>query len=758
MKRKKALSILIAAAMALSATGCGGGSSANNTAVEMRVQRQVGTVSLSNEKGESVTLLEKMRLNAGHNLNTAKESLVTVSMDETRILTLGEEGEASVKQDGNTLRFEVTKGTALVGLTEELKDDQAVEVRSGNMICGFRGTYVEYADKNNIKVPNNKTKTILVLESKKPNGVEVKALDANGNEAEKINVGAGEKVVLKIDNPPASQGQSQSRVSVDLSGSGTQGVLEKSKCNLEDFSATTLNAIPQQEGLIKSVSETFGLQESDTKELVSLFSQTGTNDGDSGASLPLFGEQAQAMENAAKATKDTTGSETKAEIAVLKGTRDVMNEAVKKGLSDADMASVTENANEQMNGIAKAAKDAGAQGDGLAEIAKVASGQIVEAAGAGIDGGLAAGDVNGLINASGDGLSRIFTAGGTGGLQATSFDSQRALNLINEEVSRQKSVIDSLKEGLRERVGGTDRGTNNAQLTIDQLRNTPALQPVVNPANVQPTPAPTPAPAVEPEPEPTPEPVAAVDDDDDDDDSYYYSSSSSSSSSSQLAVTTYGIRVRRNLIYNGQIVTSNGVLLPGSISRNVATYNIQGAIKQEDESYEAAAGANVTISINKPSSVNLPRLKAFSGSNPLYPFIENGVKYTVAGGPGVEPSEAAITITMPASEVIAEVDLVINDRTVYLAQSTAEVFTTYDASTGELSGAVTHGVQNEALASGALTYYIKTVRSSAVRCYTIEENSNNVTPIEATKVDNDGYIWKIETNKPVLWINPQPRN
>lgn len=52
----------------------------------------------------------------------------------------------------------------------------------------------------------------MVLESKKENGVEVKALDANGNEAEKINVGAGEKVVLKIDNPPASQGQSQSRV------------------------------------------------------------------------------------------------------------------------------------------------------------------------------------------------------------------------------------------------------------------------------------------------------------------------------------------------------------------------------------------------------------------------------------------------------------------------------------------------------------------------------------------------------------------
>ena len=68
MKRKKALSILLATALMASAAGCGGGGggdASSATAVEMRVQRQVGTVSLTNDKGENVTLLEKMRLNAG---------------------------------------------------------------------------------------------------------------------------------------------------------------------------------------------------------------------------------------------------------------------------------------------------------------------------------------------------------------------------------------------------------------------------------------------------------------------------------------------------------------------------------------------------------------------------------------------------------------------------------------------------------------------------------------------------------------------
>ena len=146
MKRRKALSILLAAALTTAAAGCsggGGGDASSTTAVEMRVQRQVGTVSLTNDKGESVTLMEKMRLNAGHNLDTAKESFVMVSFDETKVLTLEENGSASVVQKGNTLQFDVKKGRALVNLTEQLKDGQSAEVRSGNMVCGMTGTAVE---------------------------------------------------------------------------------------------------------------------------------------------------------------------------------------------------------------------------------------------------------------------------------------------------------------------------------------------------------------------------------------------------------------------------------------------------------------------------------------------------------------------------------------------------------------------------------------------------------------------------------------
>ena len=225
MKSKKALSILLAAALTTASAGCGGGGggdASSATAVEMRVQRQVGTVALSNDKGESVTLMEQMRLNAGHKLDTAKESLVAVSMDQTKLMTLEENGEASVAQNGGTLKFEVKKGNAFVSLTEELKDGQAVEVRSGNMICGMRGTSVQSGTNSNGEPQ------VLVAESKDPNGVEITVVDGTGKELAKDNVLPGQKVVLKSQTPSTASGEAGSSAASTASG----GLLQKTDCNL----------------------------------------------------------------------------------------------------------------------------------------------------------------------------------------------------------------------------------------------------------------------------------------------------------------------------------------------------------------------------------------------------------------------------------------------------------------------------------------------------------------------------------------------
>lgn len=658
MKRKKALSILLAAALVASAAGCGGGGgdASSTTAVEMRVQRQVGTVTLSNEKGENVTLIEKMRLNAGHNLDTAKESFVAVSMDETKMLTLEENGGASVVQKGGTLQFEVKKGNALVSLTEELKDGQAVEVRSGNMICGIRGTTLQSGK------DENGDDTVLVAETGRTDGVEVRAVDNDGKEIAKVNAQPGQRVTYKHDNLPGLPGQTGSGAASGgsaASQSGSGSVLETSDCSLEDFTSTSLISMAQNPNVLEKVSNQLGIQVNDAKELASLLSQSGSaGDGSQDAPLPLFGDQAQIMQDAAKATKETTGKEMQAELAILRGTRNVMDAAKAQGLSGTDMANVAKNANEQMNGLAKAAINAGAQGDNLAELAKVTSGQILEVAGVAIEGGLSAGDINGLTNASGEGFSRIFTSGGTGGLQAANYDAQRALNQIKAEVSRQQSSTDSLRQLLRERSG--DAGARNNEQAMAMLRNGLSGQNAANggnAANVTPVPAPTPTPAPTSENE---TPPASNDDDDDDDD--YYVQPTQPTQPTQPAVTTYAINKKIVLFYRGEDV---GGLQ--NVKSQLVSINYAGATGDR-----AVAGSNVTIAVNEKNGVNVIGLQAGQGDNTLYPrlYYEQeeepiGLWRENASGQKEYAEVKSINITMPAGDITATASIEVSDRVVY---------------------------------------------------------------------------------------------
>ena len=66
-------------------------------------------------------------------------------------------------------------------------------------------------------------------------------------------------------------------------------------------------------------------------------------------------------------------------------------------------------------------------------------------------------------------MSRIITSGSTGGLQAANFDTQRVLNQINAEVSRQQSSMDSLRQLLQEISG--DAGARNNEQAKPIIRN-----------------------------------------------------------------------------------------------------------------------------------------------------------------------------------------------------------------------------------------------------------------------------------------------
>ena len=194
------------------------------------------------------------------------------------------------------------------------------------------------------------------------------------------------------------------------------------------------------------------------------------------------------MQDAAKATKETTGKEMQAELAILNGTRNVMDAAKAQGLSNADMANVAKNANEQMNSIAKAAINAGAQGDALGQLAKTTSDHLAEVADTGIKGGLAPEDIIRLTGASGESLNRVVsgisrvTNGTT--VPSGSYES------VHAEISRQRAQIEALRQGVSADAGRRRALTEQA---YENMRNMPTPTSTPTPA---PTPTPTPTPDI----------------------------------------------------------------------------------------------------------------------------------------------------------------------------------------------------------------------------------------------------------------------
>ena len=110
------------------------------TAVTMRIQRLVGTVNLMGENGKEQTIREKMRLGAGQTVTTAGESLIMVSLDDTKLLTMEETSRADIKARGKKLEFDLIEGNLFFNVTEKLKDNESFDVTTSTMICGIRGT------------------------------------------------------------------------------------------------------------------------------------------------------------------------------------------------------------------------------------------------------------------------------------------------------------------------------------------------------------------------------------------------------------------------------------------------------------------------------------------------------------------------------------------------------------------------------------------------------------------------------------------
>ena len=109
------------------------------SATTMRVIRYEGTVNLKDD-GVLKTLRENLRLNSGNEINTEAQSLVSISLDETKVVTVDELSSADFSQSGKNLNLNLKSGSLYFDVQKPLAADENFDISTSTMIVGIRGT------------------------------------------------------------------------------------------------------------------------------------------------------------------------------------------------------------------------------------------------------------------------------------------------------------------------------------------------------------------------------------------------------------------------------------------------------------------------------------------------------------------------------------------------------------------------------------------------------------------------------------------
>ncbi len=109
------------------------------TATTMRILRIEGTVTLE-DGGKEKTITTNLRLSSGNALSTAIKSLVSIGLDEVKIVTLDENSRAVFNQSGRKLELDLTDGSLFFEVQKPLEDDESFDISTSTMVVGIRGT------------------------------------------------------------------------------------------------------------------------------------------------------------------------------------------------------------------------------------------------------------------------------------------------------------------------------------------------------------------------------------------------------------------------------------------------------------------------------------------------------------------------------------------------------------------------------------------------------------------------------------------
>ena len=109
------------------------------SATTMRLLKIEGIVKLFDKEKEK-TITDNLRLSSGNAITTDTDSLASIALDETKIVTINDNSRAQFEQSGKKLNINLTAGSLFFNVTQKLAADESFDIRTSNMVVGIRGT------------------------------------------------------------------------------------------------------------------------------------------------------------------------------------------------------------------------------------------------------------------------------------------------------------------------------------------------------------------------------------------------------------------------------------------------------------------------------------------------------------------------------------------------------------------------------------------------------------------------------------------
>ncbi len=120
----------------------------------MRLTKAQGTVSVTNKNGRNMGTQNDMKLFNGYQLATSEVSYAWINLDDSKLVKMDAVSEVEIQKKGKDLEILLNSGNLLFNVSESLKADETLNIRTSTMVTGIRGTagYVKVIDSKRTQV------------------------------------------------------------------------------------------------------------------------------------------------------------------------------------------------------------------------------------------------------------------------------------------------------------------------------------------------------------------------------------------------------------------------------------------------------------------------------------------------------------------------------------------------------------------------------------------------------------------------------